>query len=450
LSRRILIASWPFEGHVFPLISVAHALRERGDSVAFYTGERLHPTLNGHDFPVFGFDRVPPAWERVHELERRTRGRLKPLRAEQDAFRHWLVETIPDQVADLERLLERWEADVVLADFSMWGASLVLSETGDLPVAVWCTLMGPQIPGPDAPPTWGLGLAPGRTRAAAAGAWALGRATDVLARGMRRRIDELRARHSLGPLDCSVNEANGRLPLYLVGSLPELDYGRRDLPPSVRYVGPCLWHPPAPVETRRWLAALPAVRPWVHITEGTSHYQKPFVLRAAARGLAGEPVEAILTTGHDNRDPEQLGLGAVSGNVHVARWLAHDELLPRCDAVVTTGGATTVLAALESGVPLVVVPTSWDKPDNARRVVDAGVGVRLAARRCTPDNLRAAVHEVLAEPRYRRNAARIREQLLRSPGPAGAAELLEALAPGPEPQTVRGVAEDAVSGGPCV
>jgi MGT family glycosyltransferase len=166
----------------------------------------------------------------------------------------------------------------------------------------------------------------------------------------------------------------------------------------------------------------------VHVTEGTSHYQDPFVLRAAATGLAGRPLEAILTTGQQ-RDPEALGLGPLAPNVHLTDWLSHGELLPRCQVVVTTGGPATIMAALRCGVPLVIVPTTWDKPDNARRVTEAGVGVRLAPRRCTPDRLRVAVEEVLHDPAYAARARRIADRLARAPGPSGAAELLETLAP---------------------
>ena len=34
---RVLFACWPFEGHVFPQMSMALALRDRGAQVAFYT-----------------------------------------------------------------------------------------------------------------------------------------------------------------------------------------------------------------------------------------------------------------------------------------------------------------------------------------------------------------------------------------------------------------------------
>jgi UDP:flavonoid glycosyltransferase YjiC (YdhE family) len=96
---------------------------------------------------------------------------------------------------------------------------------------------------------------------------------------------------------------------------------------------------------------------------------------------------------------------------------------------VTAGGAATIIAALRAGAPLVVVPTTWDKPDNARRVMEVGAGVRLSPRRCTPAGLRAAVDEVLGEPRYRLSARRMAERLAEAPGPARAVELLEGLVP---------------------
>ena len=244
---------------------------------------------------------------------------------------------------------------------------------------------------------------------------------------MRRRLDAIRAGYGLAPMGCSVNAYFGRLPLYLVLSVPELDGARDDLPLSVHYVGACHWHPPEPPGTIAWLDGLPHERPWVHVTEGTSRFQDHFLLQAAADGLAGAPLEAILTTGH-GLDPLEVGIATTAPNVHVTNWLSHEVLLPRCAAIVTTGGMGTVIAALRAGVPLVVVPTGWDKPANARRVVAAGVGVRLSPRDCTPGKLRAAVEDVLRDPGYRRNAKRAANLLAAAPGPAGAAELIERLA----------------------
>lgn len=428
MSRRFLITLWPFTGHLLPQISIAIALRERGHEVAFYSGEAVRATVEQQGFEFFAFRRLDQergfrTMRAVDNGDRRRRpgaGRLVPM------LREWLVETIPDQLADLRPLLSEWGPDAIATDLSMWGPILVLSQSQPIPVALSSTFMGPLIPGPDAP-AFGFGLGPPKTPRGRAVARALTGLTELGARPLRKRIDELRAQHGLGPLDASVNRHTGRLPLYLVGNVRELDYNRHDLPPSVHYVGNCIFYPDTADGTDEWLERVPTDRPWVHVTESTLAYGDPFLLRTAIEALAAAPVEVIITTG-THRHPAALGLDPGAPNVHSTGWLSHGKLLPRCEAIVTVGGKATVLAAAEAGVPMVLVPTTWDKPDNARRVTEAGAGVRVPARRVTPAALRDAVDEVLSVPRYRAAAERLSALLARAPGPAGAAELLEQLA----------------------
>jgi MGT family glycosyltransferase len=427
MSRRILITLWPFTGHLLPQLSIAIALRERGHEVAFYSGEAVRATIEQEGFELFAFDRVDQeraftSMRAVDTGDRRARpggGRLLPI------LRDWLVETIPDQVADLRDVLARWHPDAIATDLSLWGPIVVLWEAEQIPVALSSTFMGPLIPGPDAP-AFGFGLRPPTSPWGRLGSAALTRLTELAATGMRRRVDELRVQHGLAPMGESVNRYTARLPLCLVGSIPELDYDRHDLPASVHYVGNCILYPDG-VGTAQWLDEIPTQRPWVHVTESTLAYGDPFLLRTAIEALADEPVELILTTGQQ-RDASLLGRGATASNVHIAPWLSHGELLGRCSALVTVGGKATILGAAEAGVPMVLVPTTWDKPDNARRVTETGAGIRLPPRRLSAEKLRAAVREVLDRPSYREAAQRLAGKLAAAPGPPRAAELLEQLA----------------------
>jgi MGT family glycosyltransferase len=417
---RFLVTLWPFTGHLLPQMAIADALRERGHEVAFFSGEAVRGRVEGEGFELLAFERLDQerAFRNMRAIE--AGRRIRPV------LRDWLVETIPDQLTDLRRVLDRWQPDVVATDLSLWGPILVLHEAESIPVALSSTFMGPLIPGPQAP-AWGFGLPAPRAARARALYAAITRLTELAGRALRRRVDEIRAEHGLGPLPEPVNRYTARLPLYLVGNVRELDYDRRDLPPSVHYVGNCIWYPPTPPETAEALADVRTDRPWVHVADSTLASGEPRLLRAAVEGLAREPLEVLISTG-GGRAPEELGLGALPANVHVARWYDHGELLPRCAALVTVGGKATVLAAAEAGVPMVVVPTTWDKPDNARRVTHAGAGVRLPGRRCTPERLRAAVRQVLAEPRYRVCAQRLAALLAAASGPSEAARLLEGLA----------------------
>ena len=52
------------------------------------------------------------------------------MRLQRAAFREWLVESIPGQVADLSEARERFQPDVIAADASMWGPALEGSMRG--------------------------------------------------------------------------------------------------------------------------------------------------------------------------------------------------------------------------------------------------------------------------------------------------------------------------------
>lgn len=426
---RVLFATWPFDGHLLPQLSIARALAQRGHDVAFYSGETARASVEQAGFEMFAFERVDEqrVFQTLREIDgggrggRPGRGRLLAL------MRYWLAETMPGQIEDIRDVLARWPADAICADMALWGPMLVLWEAQPIPVAVCAPVMGAAIPGPQAPPL-GFGMRPPRTLLGRLGTAALTRVTELLAIPVRRRVDQVRARYGLPALSESINRFTARLPLYIVGNVREFDYSRRDLPASVHYVGHCVWYPRR-AGSERWLDAIPAGRPWVHVTESTLACGEPFLLRDAIAALAEEPVEVILTTGVQ-REATVLGEEKLPANVHVARWLSHGELLPRCSALVTLGGKSTVLAAAEAGVPMVLVPNNWDKPDNARRVTEAGAGIRLAPRHLDPQALRAAVREVIDEPSYRESARRLSGHLAAAPGPARAAELLEQLAGG--------------------
>ncbi len=430
---RFLFTVWPFAGHVHPAIGIAHALKTRGHEVAFYTGGTVRSLVESEGFRLFPFKNVderkistlvatefpyePSMWKQI----RRARGL-------QAKFREWLLDTVPQQVLDIEEVLTAWRPEVIVCDSAFWSPILVLRETQRIPVAVLSVTAACILPGPDAP-CWGRGLPRPRNRMMRA-RYALERKlVKWLSASFRKQVNTVRRSYSLLPLKCSVTEFAASMPLYLIPSTREYDYERRDLPATVHYAGPCLWDKPAGAPPPDWLMRLPGNRPLLYVTEATIGASTPFLAKAAALAFGQSPFQVVITTGRQ-RDPAELKLGAHAPNIRVERYVPQSDLLPRAAVMVTLGGSGGVLAALMAGVPLVVVPTEWDRQENAQRVVECGAGLRLAANRCTPERLRAAVDRVLAEPSFRRNARRLGDALKRSMGPARAAQLLEGLTSG--------------------
>ena len=138
--------------------------------------------------------------------------------------------------------------------------------------------------------------------------------------------------------------------------------------PTVRRLRPAL-SPPAPDDALPpAFAALPHART-VHLTLGTV-FGTTGVLAAALAGLRELPVNVVVTTAGTTLPPQPA-------NVLLARYLPHALLLPRCDLVVSQGGAGILFGALAHGLPQLVLPQAADQPANALAVERAGAGLAL-------------------------------------------------------------------------
>jgi len=204
--------------------------------------------------------------------------------------------------------------------------------------------------------------------------------------------------------------------LLLAQGVPELESGI-DLPGQVRFVGRLI-NQQARTELPEWWPELDG-RTVVHVTQGTLEIGADDLLKPAMEALAGHDALVVCTTGGA---PVET-LGPLPDNVRAASFIPHDLLLPRTDVMITNGGWGGVLAALEAGVPLIVVPGALDKPQVAQRVVNSGAGVI----RRKPKALRAAVDQVLATPRHRERARELGQAIEKAGGAAKAVDLVEGL-----------------------
>jgi MGT family glycosyltransferase len=439
---RFLFTVWPYPGHLNPTLAVARALVARGHEAAFYTGAVAGDDVTREGWTCFPFvhlrERLAAVvgaegtdadgralYMRVMQYQTRPfrRGSTRRGAGLREVYSETILGTVPAQVDDLRPVLHAWRPDVVVTDPDMWGPLLVLHELDQVPVGVFSYYAVCLVPGRDTPPL-GFGLPSSRHWRSRLLSPPLRLASRIVMGGVRRGASAVRGRYGLPPLRGSITELMGRMPLHLVASVPEFDYGRRDLPPSVHYVGPCATDAGGE-RGPEWLGALPD--PLVYVSEGTTYVNRPLILEAAAHGLAGLPGSVLMTTGR-HREPDGLGLGALPANMRLERWVPHSAVLARASVFVTHGGAVSVLGGLSAGVPLVVVPLQWEQADNAQRVVEAGVGVRLDPRRCTPPRLRKAVLQVLGDDSYRQRARTLARTLRAGGGPGRAAELLEQLA----------------------
>ncbi len=416
---RFLFTVWPLRSHLNPFMCVAQSLRQRGHEVAFYTGAAVTSIVLQQGFRCFTFDAVNDS--RVERNFRKLTSRnLNP-----NAWREVVLGTVPDQLRDLDTLWPQWEPEAIVCDMAMWGPILVTHEVREIPVAVLSHVAACLLPGRESRlPGMGWMLRAARARPLAGIVASLLRMGSA---GVPRAANELRRSWGLPAMRGTVTEFTAQLPLYLVPGTPDFDGLRNDLPPSVSYVGPCLWDKNREQARPEWIGRISRDCPCVIVTEGSMYPEEPIILRAAAKGLANRNCSVILLAG-EGRSLEKLNLSSLAPNVRLEQGIPLSDILPIADVVVTNGDSETVMTALHHSLPMVLAPAILDQPEISWRVLAMGAGLRLRLRSCSPERLATAVETVLADKRFRERAALLAESFTEYSGGEKAAVLLEKLA----------------------
>jgi UDP:flavonoid glycosyltransferase YjiC (YdhE family) len=242
-----------------------------------------------------------------------------------------------------------------------------------------------------------------------------------VAAGLRRgtaELNETRRRVGLGPAPGPHNGLSRQL--CLVATLPQLEYPRT-WPPHVHVVGPLIWEAPAAA-----VQPPPGSAPLVLVAPSTAQDPEQRLLRAALRGLAGEPVRVLASW---NRRPLP-GPVPVPANARLVEWVSYAQTMPLAALVLCHAGHGTLIRALTLGRPVVAVPHAGDMPENAARLAWSGAGVRLPWPLLSAVTLRRAVRRALGDERLAIRAAQLAAWSQLHDGPGRAAELVERLARG--------------------
>ena len=226
---------------------------------------------------------------------------------------------------------------------------------------------------------------------------------------------------------------------YGVGFSEDLVRGRATLDPVPASLGV-----PVPTGTRRlplryvpyngravvpdWLRT-PPTRPRIALSLGITATRRlgghTVDVGTLLDGLADLDVEVVATLSA----PEQAKLGAVPPNTRLVEYVPLHALAPTCDAMITHGGAGTVLSGLAHGVPQAAVPHHmYDEPLLASLIAAQGAGVVVDPARVTPDTVRESVVRLLGDPSHAKAAGLLREEMAAMPSPADVARDLAGAA----------------------
>jgi MGT family glycosyltransferase len=146
------------------------------------------------------------------------------------------------------------------------------------------------------------------------------------------------------------------------------------------------------------------------------------LMRRVIDSLAATPHRYIVSKG-----PLHAELDLAS-NMYGAEFLPQASVIPRADLVITHGGNNTTTECLHFGKPMILLPLFWDQYDNAQRMHELGLGVRLDTYRFTDGEMTAALGRLLADQSRHARLAHGAAQIQGRHGLRRAADLIQRAA----------------------
>lgn len=401
----ILICAFPNPGHVTPMLSVGLHLAGLGHTVTFHTGEIFCSQVEAAGLHFIGMTGRANIDYRNPQSSAEEGGPTERDRILNN-LKYWFIEPLPDQHRRLQQILEETPVDLIL--------------TSSMYLGCFPMLLGSK---ENRPPIIGCGVTPLILRSIDCGltthdASPEGRKRNqeehfLLERAFQPIADQL----NLALAECGAASICGfwadsiyTLPdLFLQFTGDAFEFPRSDMPSKVQFVGPVLPNKSASFKEPAWFAELDGSKPVVLVTQGTlANFDLRELVQPTLTALADDNALVIAATGRAD-----TGDLITPTNAKVEAFVPFVPLLPKVDVLITNGGYGAVQQAISFGVPLVAAGDTEEKAFTAARVGWTGAGINLGTRRPTPEQIRAAVHTVLACSQYREQAQRLQKNFSR-------------------------------------
>src|SRR5215469_17044076 len=412
--RRIGILSFSSPGHFYPLTALGRRLQSRGHEVVYFQVADLEGPIRtaGLQFRQIGREDFPPGALRARDEEVCKLKGLAALRCGLRGIERKAMMLFRDAPAAIR---DEGVDSLIVDQIEMAGGTVAehlglpfVSAAVALPINT-----DPSVPPCHLPWSHRVGVRAWLRN------WAGNAIFQWMLSGILRTIN--RQRQAWGLL--AVRGLNDTFSaLAQVTQLPaSLELPGRRLPPGFHHTGP--WTDAAgrePVDFS-W-SRLDSGRPLVYASMGTLQNGVLETFRMMAEACAGLDVQLVISLG-GGQDPALLS--DLPGDPVVVGYAPQLDLIQRSALTISHGGLNTALESLAQGVPVVVLPVTYDQPGVGARVEWSGVGRSIPVGRLSVDRLRDAVRLVLGDPAYRERAGRMQSSIEAADGLNRAADRIE-------------------------
>jgi len=397
-----LFTTWEGGGNVTPMLEAVRKVVARGHRVRLMSDECNRPEAEAAGAVFTGWRRGPSRKDRSPESQSfRDWAAATPQEGLRSVIRDAWCGPALSYAEDLIEELRREPADLVVTCEMLFGVMAACESIGQKFVILASNISVAPLPGV---PPLGPGLAPARNEEERAMHAAIAQGSQAMFDSGLPAINAARASLGLEPLEHLLDQFQAA-EAELLATSRAFDFPCSDLPDRVRYVGPQISDPHW---AKPWRSPWPASdrRPLVAVGFSTTFQNHGGVLQKVIDALAPLPARVLVTLGGSIKATDLKA----AANCVLVESAPHSQVMREAAAVVTHGGHGTVMRALLSRVPMLVVPHGRDQNDNAVRVAERGAGLALMPD-APVEAIRAAVEKLLNDASFRVAAKRLGDQV---------------------------------------
>ncbi|MEM7591396.1 MAG: glycosyltransferase [Cyanobacteria bacterium P01_A01_bin.83] len=409
---RIVITTIGSLGDLHPKIAIALELRRRGHNIVFATHKGYQAKIEALGFEFY--DLRPDGTDDPLEIARMT----EPKTGSEYVVRNWLLPNLRETYTDLLNAAE--DADFLIAGEIVYAARLVAEKleirwasSALSPFSMFSVYDPPIIAiFPFLAKLRGLGLPFNR-----GAIQFLKTLTQSWAEPIYQLRKELKLPQRIGnPL------IDDKFSPYLVLAMFDsiLAKPQPDWAANTVLTGFTFYDGNKSELTPELQQFLEVGEPSLVFTLGSANVLNPGVFYTESIRAANQlNRRAVLLMG-GNKLPDNL-----PKNIFATNYAPYSKIFPHARAVIHQGGIGTTAQALRAGCPTLIMPYTYDQPDNAERVRRLGTSRTINREQYTASRVAKELNELIANPSYAAKATEVGQIIQTEDGVSVACDAVE-------------------------
>ena len=380
-------------------------LKEKGCDVRWYTSGYYAQKLKRLNIPHYGFDKAldtnASKIEEIFPERAEHKSQVKKLVFD---MIHAFILRGPEYFQDIKDIRKQFAFDLVIADVAFTGIPFVKEKLKVPVIAVGVFPLTET--SKDLPPA-GLGLTPSNSFFGRIKQSILRLVAHKLLFGKPNKVmNEVLAAYGIDSEGLNLFDINiKKSSLFLQSGTPGFEYKRTDLGKNIRFAGPLLPYARQKLDTLWYDDRLRRFEKVILVTQGTVEKDVNKLIIPTLEAFKNSNYLVIVTTGGSKT--KELQELYPDTNFIIEDFIPFEEVMPYTDVYVSNGGYGGVLLGIQHQLPMVVAGVHEGKNEICARIGYFKLGINLKTETPSPEELRIAVKQVIADTIYAENVKKL-------------------------------------------